>query len=97
MLGLSTIYPYCNLPVSRGSVAELSCNPCLIAAKLWLPACEQVLAELDSLGLTNTTLVTLLGDHGWQVGWLLQWACSHGLVTGCVTDACLVAKDGSKI
>jgi iduronate 2-sulfatase len=35
-----------------------------------------VLAELDALGFTDTTLVIVFGDHGWQLGEHDTWAKS---------------------
>ena len=36
----------------------------------------QVLAELDRLGLANSTIVSFWGDHGWQLG---EFSLDHGL------------------
>ena len=36
----------------------------------------QVLAELDRLGLADSTIVSLWGDHGWQLGEHAMW-CKH--------------------
>ena len=36
----------------------------------------ELLSELNSLGLANNTIVSFLGDHGWQLGEHGQW-CKH--------------------
>ena len=33
----------------------------------------QILSELDALGLRETTLVAVMGDHGWQLGEMNLW------------------------
>ena len=39
----------------------------------------QVLAELDRLGLANSTIVSFWGDHGWQLG---EFSLDHGWQLG---------------
>lgn len=36
----------------------------------------EVIRELDSLGLSNNTVVSFIGDHGWQLGEHGEW-CKH--------------------
>ncbi|XP_041362832.1 iduronate 2-sulfatase-like [Gigantopelta aegis] len=36
----------------------------------------RVIAELETLGLANNTIVSFLGDHGWQLGEHGEW-CKH--------------------
>lgn len=43
----------------------------------------KVLAELDALGLADSTIVVLWGDHGWQVGDSAIWG------KGCLLDRAL--------
>lgn len=55
----------------------------------------KVLDEIDRLGLTKNTIVTLWGDHGWKLGEHKAW-CKHSNVENDVNAPLILSVPGMK-
>lgn len=55
----------------------------------------RLLAELDSLGLSDNTAVVLWGDHGWLLGEHTQW-CKHSVFDNAMHAPLILKLPGQK-